>query len=75
MAKKGKIEEILSKARFVENPKDYKIIYRDFENFIEKSLPEFIKESENFQTIPITRIEMIKKNNTVLFKKTKKEFE
>lgn len=75
MTKKGKIEEILSKARFVENPKDYKIIYRDFENFIEKSLPEFIKESENFQTIPITRIEMIKKNNTVLFKKTKKEFE
>lgn len=75
MAKKGKIEEILSKARFVENPKDYKITYRDFENFIEKSLPEFIRESENFQTIPITRIETIKKNNTVLFKKTKKEFE
>ncbi len=73
MARKGAIEEILSKARFVDNPNDYKIIYRDFENFVEKSLPDFIRESDNFQVIPVSRIEIIKKNNTVLFEKTKME--
>lgn len=73
MVRKGAIEEILSKARFVDNPNDYKIIYRDFENFVEKSLPDFIRESDNFQVIPVSRIEIIKKNNTVLFEKTKME--
>ncbi len=71
MVKKGRIEEILSKARFVDNPKDYKIIYRDFERLVEKNLPDFIRESDNFQIIPVSRIEIIKKNNTVLFEKTK----
>ena len=69
MAKKGIINEILSKARFADNPNDYKIIYRDFERLVERSLPEFIVESDNFQTIPVTRIEIIKKKNTVLFEK------
>jgi len=73
MARKGVIEEILSKARFVDNPNEYKIIYRDFEKFVEKNLPDFIRESDNFQVIPVSRIEIIKKNNTVLFEKTKKE--
>ncbi|MDX1596545.1 MAG: DUF504 domain-containing protein [Nitrosopumilaceae archaeon] len=73
MVKKGVIEEILSKARFVDDPNDYRIIYRDFEKWIEKSLPDFIRESDNFQVIPVTRIEMIKKNNTVLFEKTRPE--
>ncbi len=74
MVKKGAIEEILSKARFVDNPKDYKIIYRDFEKLIEKNLPDFIKESDNFQIIPASRIEIIKKSNTVLFEKTKEKY-
>lgn len=75
MARKGAIEEILSKARFVDEPKDYKIIYRDFENLVEKTLPEFIRESDNFQTIPVTRIEQIMKKNTILFKKAKEDGE
>ena len=73
MARKGRIEEILSKARCVDDPKDYKIIYRDFEKLVEKNLPDFIRESDNFQIIPVSRIEVIKKNNTVLFEKTKTE--
>jgi len=39
----------------------------------EITLPEFIKVSENFETIPISRIEKIIKNNTVLFEKNTKE--
>lgn len=71
--RKGKIEEIFSKARFSDNPQDYKVFYRDFDRIIEKTLPEFISESENFQTIPISRIERIETNNTILFEKKKQE--
>ena len=67
--KKGVIEEIFSKAQFADNPSEYKIFYRNFEKIIETTLLKFIKESDNFQTIPISRIEKIERNNTVLFEK------
>jgi|GEM_PF-3970010 len=41
----------------------------------ETTLDEFIKESNNFQTIPITRIEIIKKNHRILFEKDSKKIE
>lgn len=75
MSKKGVIEEIFSKARFADDMKAYKIFYRDFERLRETTLNEFIKESNNFQTIPITRIEVIKKNHRILFEKNSKKIE
>ncbi len=72
MTKKGVINEIFSKARFGNEVETYKIFYRDFEKIIEITLPEFIKVSDNFETIPISRIEKITKNNMVLFKKIPK---
>ena len=72
MTKKGKLEEIFSKAQFADDPKTYKVVYRDFEKLRKISMPEFLKESNNFQTIPSNRIELITKNNRVLFRKTKK---
>ncbi len=69
MTKKGVINEIFSKARFGNEAKNYKIFYRDFEKIIEVTLPEFIKLSENFETIPVSRIKKITKNNTILFEK------
>jgi len=72
MTKKGVIEEIFSKAIFADDARTYEIIYKDFENLRETSLSEFIKESNNFQTIPITRIEKIKKNHRILFEKNRK---
>ena len=69
MTKKGVINEIFSKARFGNEAETYKIFYRDFEKIIEVTLPEFIKVSENFETIPISRIKKITKNNTILFEK------
>ena len=69
MTKKGQINEIFSRARFGNQSEAYKIFYRDFEKIIEVTLPEFIKVSENFETIPISRIEKITKNNDVLFEK------
>jgi len=75
MAKKGIIEEILSKAIFADNPDTYQIFYRDFERVKKTTLTEFIKESNNFQNIPISRIEAIKKNHRILFEKKNKKIE
>jgi hypothetical protein len=66
MVKKSIIGEIFSKARFADDPNTYKIFYRDFERIKDITLDEFIKESNNFQTIPIHRI---------LFEKNSKKIE
>ena len=69
MTKKGIIEGIFSKAKLSDESKSYKIFYRNFERIIETTLPEFLVQSDNLQTIPISRIKKIKKNNTILFEK------
>jgi len=69
MTKKGVINEIFSKARFGNEAGTYKIFYRDYEKIKEVTLPEFIKVSENFETIPVNRIRKITKNNMILFEK------
>jgi hypothetical protein len=71
MTKKGIIEEIFSKAKYADDPKSYTIFYRDFDKIKELTLPEFDKASNNFETIPVTRIQLIKKNNRILFTKEK----
>ncbi len=73
MVKKGVIEEIFSKALFSEKANLYVIGFRDFDKIRTLTLPKFIKESDNFQKIPSSRITMIKKNNTILFEKKIKE--
>ena len=73
VTKKGKIEEIFSKAQFADNPNIYKVFFRDFDQIRQVTLPDFIVESNNFETIPITRIEMIKKDDKILFEKSKRE--
>ena len=73
MTKKGVIQEIFSRAQFVDNPINYKITYRDFEFLRELALPDFISESNNFQKIPISRIKIITKNNKIVFKKKSME--
>ena len=69
MVKKGLIQEIFSKAQYADNSSSYKIVFRDFEFFRELSLPDFIEESKNFEKIPIGRIELIKKDEKILFRK------
>ena len=75
MVKKGVVEEIFSKAMFSRQSKLYFVCFRDFEKIRKVDLPKFIKESDNFQKIPSSRITMIKKNNTVLFEKNSKRDE
>ena len=73
MPRKGKLAEIFSKAMHADNPESYLVGYLDYDIIKEVTLPEFIKESDNFETIPITRIQYIKKESTVLFTKSEQQ--
>ena len=70
MTRKGKLAEIFSKAMYADNPESYLVGFLDYGTIRKVTLPEFIIESDNFETIPITRIQYIKKENTVLFSKS-----
>lgn len=71
MSRKGKLAEIFSKARYADNPDSYIVGYLDYDIIKEVTLPEFIEISDNFETIPITRIQHVKKENRILFSKNK----
>jgi uncharacterized protein (UPF0248 family) len=68
--KKGKLEEVLSKARFYDDIELYQVSYRDFDNIVTIPLKEFILLSSKFELIPVSRIVEIKKGNTVMYSKS-----
>ena len=68
--RKGKLEEIFSKALYADNPDFYSVSYRDFDSIVEAPLSEFIRVSENFELIPGTRIFSVRKGSTVLYSKS-----
>ena len=53
MSRKGILAEILSKARYADNPNLYIVGYLDYDTMKEVALPEFIKISDSFETIPM----------------------
>ena len=67
--KKGKLQEILSKAIYADNPAIYTISYRDFNKIISIPLLEFIEISQNFEIIPATRIIQITKGERIIYQK------
>jgi hypothetical protein len=69
MARKGRLEEIFSKALYADDAALYSVSYRDFENIVEVPLQEFVGLSENFQVIPQSRIVLVKKGNQILYRK------
>jgi hypothetical protein len=69
MVKKGKIEEIFSRALYADNPLMYTVTYRDFEGLKQVNLNDFIALSESFQLIPVSRIIKIQKGKTILYQK------
>jgi hypothetical protein len=71
MPRKGRIAEIFSKALYADNPTSYTVGYLDYNIIKEITLPEFIRESNNFETIPISRIQFVKKGNRILFSRIK----
>jgi hypothetical protein len=68
--KKGKLEEVLSKARFYDDIELYQVSYRDFDNIVTIPLKEFILLSSKFELIPVSRIVEIKKGTTVMYSKS-----
>ena len=67
--RKGRLQEILSKALYADDPHLYSISYRDFESVVQVPLLEFLKISENFEVIPANRIIVVSKDGEVLYKK------
>jgi hypothetical protein len=67
--RKGKLEEILSKALYADNPHLYSISYRDFDSVVQVPLLEFLKISENFDVIPASRITVVSKGGQELYRK------
>ena len=68
--RKGKLEEILSKAKFYDDIDLYQVSYRDFDNTATVTLKDFIFLSSNFESIPVSRIIEIKKGSDVIYSKS-----
>ncbi|MEO9294263.1 MAG: DUF504 domain-containing protein [Nitrososphaera sp.] len=69
--KKGRIEEIFSRALHADDPSLYFVSYRDFDSIAEVTLAEFVQLSENFSVIPASRITRIRKGDRVLYEKSR----
>lgn len=70
MARKGRLEEIFSKALYADDVALYSSVsYRDFENIVEVQLQEFVELSEEFQVISQSRSVLVKKGYHVLYRK------
>lgn len=67
--KKGRLQEILSKALYHEDILLYTVSYRDFESIVQLSLKDFLQLSNNLETIPITRIVEIMRKDEIVYKK------
>ena len=66
--RKGVLEEVLSRALHADDPGKYSVVYREFNRAREIGLLEFLELSENFKTIPASRIILVKKGDEVLYR-------
>ncbi len=67
--RKGKLQEVLSKAIYADNPDIYIISYRDFDTILSVPLLKFIEVSQNFEIIPATRIIQVRKGERIMYEK------
>lgn len=67
--RKGRLEEIFSKALYADDPSLYSVSYRDFETIAQVSLLEFLDLSENFELIPANRIIIVSRDGKELYRK------
>ena len=70
MVRKGRLEEIFSKAMHADDPKLYTVAYRDYDEIKELPLLEFLQVSEDFQTIPASRIVYVRRLNETIYRKS-----
>jgi hypothetical protein len=74
MTRKGKLEEIFSKALHADDRSLYFVSYRDFDNIVEVPLEEFVSLSENFSLIPPSRIFKVRRGKETLYSKSLSRF-
>ncbi len=67
--RKGLLEEVISKAIYADDINMYTVCYRDMDELKEVTLKEFLELSENFQSIPASRIIYIKRGDKILYAK------
>jgi hypothetical protein len=67
--RKGKLQEIISKALYADDTSLYSVSYRDFESVVQVPLLEFLDLSENFELIPANRIIVISRDGKELYRK------
>ena len=67
--RKGRLEEIFSKALYADDPRLYTVSYRDFESVVQVPLFEFLELSENFELILANRIVLVSKDGKVIYRK------
>ncbi len=67
--RKGLLEEVISKAIYADDINMYTVCYRDMDELKEVTLKEFLELSENFQTIPASRIIYVKRGDKTLYAK------
>ena len=70
MTRKGRLEEIFSKALYADDPSQYFVSYRDFESVVEVTLKDFVELSENFTVIPASRIVEVRKGRETLYRRS-----
>ena len=70
---KGKLEEIISKARYADDINRYTVKYRDFDKYPEVGLERFIHAYDDFGEpveIPLHRIVEVKLDGVIIWMKT-----
>ena len=67
--RKGRLEEIFSKALYADDPGFYSGSYRDFESIVQVPLLEFLDLSENFELIPANRIKIVTRDGKEIYRK------
>ena len=68
--RKGRLEEILSKAKFYDDIDLYQVSYRDFDIIVSVTLKQFIYLSSDFESIPVSRIVEVRKGQDVIYSKS-----
>lgn len=71
--KKGVLEEVFSRALYADNPEYYSVSFREFSHARRVDLLEFLDISDNFDTIPASRIILVKRKGKILYRTSRPE--
>jgi hypothetical protein len=71
--RKGVLEEVLSRAQHADNSEGYSVVYREFDRAREVTLAKFLELADNFETIPASRIILVKKDGDILYRTSQRD--